>query len=56
MNLTIPQINGISGIRRIPGDKSISHRALIIGAIAKGKTEIIACSRAADPLGTLFMH
>lgn len=30
----------LKGCPRIPGDKSISHRALILGALAKGKTEI----------------
>ena len=29
-----------SGTVRVPGDKSISHRALILGAIADGQTEI----------------
>lgn len=29
-----------SGIVCVPGDKSISHRALILGAIAEGQTEI----------------
>lgn len=53
MDISIPEIHGISGMRRIPGDKSISHRALMIGAIANGTTEINACSRAADPLSTL---
>lgn len=53
MDITIPQINGITGLRHVPGDKSISHRALLIGGIAKGSTEIKACSRASDPLSTL---
>jgi 3-phosphoshikimate 1-carboxyvinyltransferase len=53
MNLTIPQINGIHGRLQIPGDKSISHRALLIGAIADGVSEIHSCSNAADPLSTL---
>jgi 3-phosphoshikimate 1-carboxyvinyltransferase len=53
MDITIPKINGIKGTRRVPGDKSISHRALMIGAIAQGTTEIQACSAAADPRSTL---
>ena len=32
--------NGINGIADIPGDKSISHRSIIIPSIAKGVTEI----------------
>jgi len=53
MNLTIPQVNGLQGILQIPGDKSISHRALLIGAIADGVSEIHSCSNAADPVSTL---
>ena len=53
MNLTIPQRKEIRGNLQVPGDKSISHRALLIGAIADGTTEISSCSQAADPLSTL---
>jgi 3-phosphoshikimate 1-carboxyvinyltransferase len=52
MNLTIPQRNGFQGTLHVPGDKSISHRALLIGAIADGVSEIHSCSHAADPLST----
>ena len=31
---------GINGNIKIPGDKSISHRAIIIPSISKGTTEI----------------
>jgi 3-phosphoshikimate 1-carboxyvinyltransferase len=30
----------LSGTARVPGDKSISHRALMVGALAVGETEI----------------
>jgi 3-phosphoshikimate 1-carboxyvinyltransferase len=30
----------LAGIARVPGDKSISHRALMVGALAVGETEI----------------
>lgn len=53
MNLTIPNILNLRGTRKVPGDKSISHRALMIGAIADGLTEVKYCSRAADPMSTL---
>ena len=52
MNYSIPDISRLSGIRTIPGDKSISHRALMIGAISEGLTEIQSCSRAEDPMST----
>ncbi|MDD6420566.1 MAG: 3-phosphoshikimate 1-carboxyvinyltransferase [Lactobacillus delbrueckii] len=32
--------NGLSGRLTVPGDKSISHRAVMLGAIAKGETRI----------------
>lgn len=38
---------------RVPGDKSISHRAIILGAIAAGKTRIKGFLEAADTLATL---
>jgi 3-phosphoshikimate 1-carboxyvinyltransferase len=37
----------------VPGDKSISHRAVMIGAISSGTTEIEGFLQAADPLSTL---
>ena len=37
---------------KIPGDKSISHRALLFGAIAEGKTLIEGILPAEDPLST----
>jgi 3-phosphoshikimate 1-carboxyvinyltransferase len=53
MDVSIPRINKLQGTRQVPGDKSISHRALMIGAIADGNSELVSCSRAADPLSTL---
>ena len=41
MERFVQPVNRISGEITIPGDKSIWHRALIIGAIANGETEII---------------
>lgn len=37
----------------IPGDKSISHRALILGAIANGKTKITGFLQSADCIATM---
>ena len=36
----------------MPGDKSISHRALLFGAIAEGETVIEGLLPAEDPLST----
>lgn len=38
----------LSGRARPPGDKSISHRALILGALAEGRTEIDGLLDSAD--------
>jgi 3-phosphoshikimate 1-carboxyvinyltransferase len=38
---------------RVPGDKSISHRSLLLGAMADGTTEIHELLRGADCLATL---
>lgn len=38
----------LKGSPKIPGDKSISHRALILGALADGKTEISYLLNSAD--------
>jgi 3-phosphoshikimate 1-carboxyvinyltransferase len=53
MNLPIPEIKGLKGTHSVPGDKSVSHRALMISAIAEGHSEILNCSGAADPMSTL---
>ena len=37
---------------RVPGDKSITQRALILGAMAHGESRIGAAPRGADPLAT----
>ena len=37
---------------RVPGDKSISHRALILGALAEGETVIGGLSPGADVRST----
>lgn len=39
-NLKVSPARKFSGSVELPGDKSISHRALIFGAIAQGRTEI----------------
>ncbi|MEZ5922763.1 MAG: 3-phosphoshikimate 1-carboxyvinyltransferase [Hyphomicrobiaceae bacterium] len=42
----------LRGRVRVPGDKSISHRALILGALATGETTICGLLEAGDVLGT----
>lgn len=52
-HLTIEKSSGIQGTITVPGDKSISHRAVILGAIADGTTKIQGFLRAEDTLNTL---
>ncbi|MDE2332630.1 MAG: 3-phosphoshikimate 1-carboxyvinyltransferase [Bradyrhizobium sp.] len=42
----------LSGKARVPGDKSISHRALILGALAVGETRISGLLEGEDVLNT----
>ena len=42
----------LRGTVRVPGDKSISHRSLLFGAIAEGTTTIEGLLPAEDPLST----
>jgi len=41
------------GVARIPGDKSISHRALILGALAVGETTISGLLESEDVMSTV---
>jgi 3-phosphoshikimate 1-carboxyvinyltransferase len=43
----------VSGEVRVPGDKSISHRALMLGGIAEGDTEVEGFLASEDCLATL---
>ncbi|MDB9540689.1 3-phosphoshikimate 1-carboxyvinyltransferase [Anabaenopsis arnoldii] len=49
-----PPSTGLSlhGCIRVPGDKSISHRALMLGAIAHGETQIEGLLLGEDPRST----
>ena len=42
----------LSGKARVPGDKSISHRALILGALSIGETRISGLLEGEDVLNT----
>jgi 3-phosphoshikimate 1-carboxyvinyltransferase len=44
---------GLRGRLRVPGDKSISHRAIMLAAIATGETRIEGFLEGADALATL---
>ena len=38
--MTSHRCGPLSGVAEVPGDKSISHRSLILGAMAVGETKI----------------
>ncbi|MBF0708994.1 3-phosphoshikimate 1-carboxyvinyltransferase [Alkalihalobacillus hwajinpoensis] len=50
---TIVQAQSLKGTVTIPGDKSISHRAIMFGSIAKGTTRITNFLPGADCLSTI---
>ncbi len=52
MELVIEKINQLKGNISVPGDKSISHRSLILGSIAQGETRIYNFLNSLDCLKT----
>ncbi|MEZ3434049.1 MAG: 3-phosphoshikimate 1-carboxyvinyltransferase [Lachnospiraceae bacterium] len=50
---TITRKSGLRGEITIPGDKSISHRSIMLGAIALGTTEVSNFLEGADCLSTI---
>ena len=50
--LTAAKAGALNGAARVPGDKSISHRALMIGAVAVGETTIHGLLEGEDVLNT----
>ncbi len=53
MNLHSHSIPSLQGALTVPGDKSISHRAAILGGLAKGVTEVSNFLCSEDCLNTL---
>jgi len=53
MELVIEKIKKLKGNISVPGDKSISHRSLILGSIAQGETRIYNFLNSLDCLKTL---
>jgi 3-phosphoshikimate 1-carboxyvinyltransferase len=50
--LTVRRSGPLRGTCRVPGDKSISHRALLFGALADGAVEARGLGRGGDNLST----
>lgn len=51
--MNLKKVNGLKGEVQIPGDKSISHRGIMLGALAKGTTRITNFLQGADCLSTI---
>ncbi len=51
MNIT--RVKNFQGTVRVPGDKSISHRGIMLGSLAKGDTEIQGFLMGADCLSSI---
>jgi 3-phosphoshikimate 1-carboxyvinyltransferase len=49
---TVRRAHSLEGSIKVPGDKSISHRALILGSIAHGDSEVHGLSSGADVQST----
>ncbi|MDP1677782.1 MAG: 3-phosphoshikimate 1-carboxyvinyltransferase [Bacteroidota bacterium] len=53
MDTIVSTAKYLKGEISVPGDKSISHRSVMIGAISDGVTEISGFLKASDPLSTI---
>lgn len=51
--LFLPAANGLRGTLRVPGDKSVSHRAILLGAVNDGPVTVTGFLRSADTLATV---
>jgi 3-phosphoshikimate 1-carboxyvinyltransferase len=49
----LPASDGLHGTVRVPGDKSISHRAVLLGAVSSGDVQVRGLLRSADTLATI---
>ncbi|HXR52392.1 MAG TPA: 3-phosphoshikimate 1-carboxyvinyltransferase, partial [Steroidobacteraceae bacterium] len=52
-NYRVQPAAAVHGRVRVPGDKSISHRSIMLGGIANGRTEVTGFLASADCLATL---
>ena len=53
INYSISPGGRLNGRMRVPGDKSISHRALMLAAIAEGQSRISGFLDSEDTLATM---
>ena len=53
MKFVLQPGGSVTGAIRVPGDKSVSHRSIMLGAIAEGVTDITGFLEGEDALSTL---
>lgn len=53
MRFRVRPVRRLHGVAQVPGDKSVSHRAALLGAIADGVTEVQGYLEAEDCLRTI---
>ena len=51
--MKLTRVNGFKGEVTVPGDKSISHRSIMLGSLAKGDTEVYGFLQGADCLSSI---
>ncbi len=51
--MKLTKVNAFSGEVTVPGDKSISHRSVMLGSLAKGDTEVYGFLQGADCLSSI---
>ena len=53
MNQKFVKIEKVKGTLSLPGDKSISHRAVMLSSLAEGKSKIVNCLNSDDVNSTI---
>jgi 3-phosphoshikimate 1-carboxyvinyltransferase len=53
VDLVVGPVKGLHGSLRVPGDKSVTHRAYLLAAVARGTTTIDGANEGADCAATL---
>lgn len=51
--MTVTHFNSLQGEITVPGDKSISHRSIMLGSLGKGTTEVTGFLQGADCLSSI---
>ena len=49
----LPALGGLHGTSCVPGDKSVSHRSVLLGGVSSGPVRVIGFLRSADTMATV---